>query len=507
MGLIQKIVTSIPVLSILFLFFYPSIVYGNNDELYIRNQDIDTYNSISQKEENEHIKEVGFIDSKNTIQKYPKSAVVDSTFIFRKLALMHAKERKASLACAFAEKYVKSSLDITFVDHSYFDEISGSKPYRALASKYLKKFSMWAVFCFYVAFIGIFIAVVLNFRKRADKVANFIMSAFVLLHSFFIIHIGLYLMNYGYYFPHTYYMSTVFSFLYGPLVYFYFKRVTAQYCFKYSDLWHLFPTALLAFLLVPIYLLSAEEKLRILINGDRPYITLIMLSKLASLLVYGIFVIRMYLKYTKNTIFRSKLKHNWQRNIVIFCSVYVISYAIYTVLIMQQVFSGFLFYTQVVSMSLLVLYVGYMAFVQPSLFGNLKVIDFESKSKEAKYEKSGLTQSLSLELKIKLLYLLNEKKIYKQNDITLQRLSEMLETTRHNTSQIINEHFNLNFFELINKYRIDEAKEILKGEKYKGFNIIDVAYEVGFNNKVTFNKSFKKYNQITPSQYLKLYVA
>nr|WP_247666498.1 helix-turn-helix domain-containing protein [Aquimarina sp. MMG015] len=82
-----------------------------------------------------------------------------------------------------------------------------------------------------------------------------------------------------------------------------------------------------------------------------------------------------------------------------------------------------------------------------------------------------------------------------------------MDTTRHNTSQIINEHFNLNFFELINKYRIEEAKELLKGEKHKKFNIIDIAYEVGFNNKVTFNKSFKKYNNITPSEYVKSLVA
>nr|WP_246848941.1 helix-turn-helix domain-containing protein [Aquimarina sp. U1-2] len=151
----------------------------------------------------------------------------------------------------------------------------------------------------------------------------------------------------------------------------------------------------------------------------------------------------------------------------------------------------------------MVLYVSYSAFVQPSLFGRLQLLIEKPEITQAKYEKSGLTQSLSLELKSKLLYLLKEEKIYKQNDISLQKLSDLLDTTRHNTSQIINEHFDLNFFELMNKYRIEEATELLKQEKHKNFNIIDVAYEVGFNNKVTFNRSFKKYNQITPSEYLK----
>ena len=119
-----------------------------------------------------------------------------------------------------------------------------------------------------------------------------------------------------------------------------------------------------------------------------------------------------------------------------------------------------------------------------------------------KYKKSGLTTSFSTELKEQLMQLLEVDKIYRQNNISLAMVSDQLGTTRHNTSQVINEHFGLNFFELINKYRIEEATEILKNDKNKNLNIIDVAYEVGFNNKVTFNKSFRKVLSQTPSQYL-----
>jgi len=262
---------------------------------------------------------------------------------------------------------------------------------------------------------------------------------------------------------------------------------------------------------MPIYSLSVEDKLKIIIFGERPYMDLISVTKLISLLIYGGFVIRTYVISIKTNTNISKVVYVWQRNIVIFCSIYIISYGIYSVLIIKLVFSGFLFYTQIVSMALLVLYVSYTAFVQPGIFGNFKIIkvDHEQHTKlpTNKYVKSGLTESLSEDLKEKLLYLLNDEKVYKKNDLTLQMLSELMDTTRHNTSQIINEHFHLNFFELINSYRIEEAKQLLKAEKHKNFNIIDVAYEVGFNNKVTFNKSFKKYNQITPSEYIKSLVA
>ncbi len=60
----------------------------------------------------------------------------------------------------------------------------------------------------------------------------------------------------------------------------------------------------------------------------------------------------------------------------------------------------------------------------------------------------------------------------------------------------------MNFHELVNTYRIQEAKSILETDIQKNLNIIDVAYEVGYNNEVTFNKAFKK-DTVTPSEYQK----
>lgn len=114
-----------------------------------------------------------------------------------------------------------------------------------------------------------------------------------------------------------------------------------------------------------------------------------------------------------------------------------------------------------------------------------------------------MTPSYSLELKEELLALLDDDRIYKESGISLDLLSEKLGTSRHNTSQIINEHFNMNFYELMNKYRIDEAIQLIKNGKENKLNIIDIAYKVGFNNKVSFNKSFKKALSVTPTQYIK----
>ncbi len=498
----KKKAISISLLIVLIL-FVSSIGYCFSDEVDSKkNRDVGMYYLLFPSENSFQRSE---IEMQNlSTPKISNQKRIDSAQVFKELAFFYTKKDMPELACKYIERYIKISLDVTFVNHSHFDQIRNSNDHQLLVDRYIKKFGWWAIFCFYVAFVGFFLSVVLNFRRSADRLANFLMSAFVLLHSCFMIHMGLYFMNYQYYLPHTLYLFTTFSLLYGPLIFFYFKRVTENYRFKPIDLLHVLPTVLLIVLLFPIYFLSAEEKLRMVISFDRPYLSQILFFKFMSLSIYGGFVIKMYFQSIRTNVYLSKVIYRWQRNVVIFCSIYVFSYAIYAVLNILHLGSGFLFNIQVASLATMVLYVSYSAFVQPSLFGKLKLIKNTKPENEInKYEKSGLTPSLSLEFRERLVYLLNKEKVYKQNDITLQKLSRLLDTTRHNTSQVINEHFGLNFFELMNKYRIEEAKALLKEEKSKNFNIIDVAYEVGFNNKVTFNKSFKKYNQITPSEYLK----
>ncbi len=68
---------------------------------------------------------------------------------------------------------------------------------------------------------------------------------------------------------------------------------------------------------------------------------------------------------------------------------------------------------------------------------------------------------------------------------------------------MINRHFQKNFFEFINGYRIDEAKKLLANEKYEKVTIIEIMAQVGFNSKATFNTFFKKLVGVTPSQYRK----
>lgn len=424
----------------------------------------------------------------------------DSLQAFREKAIYAAKNNDVVSAYLHAEKYIMYSGETSFLEYSYFKPFSNTDEFIQLRDRFSLDFSWMSFFYLFSSIIGFFIGIVLLLKKKQDRWSSILISAFMLINSVFIFHNFLYETNLVFTVPHMLYVSATYAYIYGPLMYFYYKRITVNYQFSKKDLLHLIPTVAVLVLLFPILALSGQDKLNIMFGVgviDRePYRIYIVFTKFLSLLIYGSLVMYCYIKSSKKLSITPQAK-KWIRNLVILTSIYVLAYLIHGLNITKVVPRMDIFVSiQVISMCLTVLYIGYASYARP----NLVTHGFVKEKK--KYTKSGLTPSYSMELKIELLKLLEEEKIYRQNNISLALVSDMLGTTRHNASQVINEHFGLNFFELINKYRIDEAKEILKSDRNKNLNIIDVAYEVGFNNKVTFNKSFRKQLSITPSQYI-----
>lgn len=437
----------------------------------------------------------------NWYEQEQKNNLTLSNEDLKKLAISYAVLENESKALEYMVKYIKSSHSVDIINDSAFANFRDSSGYQNIIKKYKPELNGWILFFLSTGLIGIFIAVVLNLRKKGDTIANLLISLFVLFHSFFMIHLCLFLTKYNYNFPHSLYITTSFSFLYGPLLYFYFRRISEKYKFKVVDMLHLVPTIILFLYFLPIYSLSSEDKLQLLYNRDEilhSTLTTIVILKYLSLIVYGYLVFRVY----QRNLFKKTKPHfqilRWQKNIMILNIVYIISYLIYGIALMKIVTTNILLYPQIFSMAIIVLYVGYVAYVQPKVFSKKYLFN----ELFLKYQKSGLTSGFSHELKEQLLHLLIEEKVYKINNINLNMLSERLGTSRHNISQVINEHFDLNFFNLINKYRIKEAQQIFKKDSHNNLNIIDVAYDVGFNNKVTFNKAFKEETKLTPTQFL-----
>ncbi|NID11038.1 helix-turn-helix domain-containing protein [Fibrivirga algicola] len=98
-------------------------------------------------------------------------------------------------------------------------------------------------------------------------------------------------------------------------------------------------------------------------------------------------------------------------------------------------------------------------------------------------------------------------KPYTNPNLTLAELAIRLRIPPHVLSKVLNEEYNKNFFDFINYHRIEELKRRLDDPGFRSYTVLSMAYEVGFNSKTAFNRSFKKLTNQTPSEYLSIHTS
>lgn len=116
-----------------------------------------------------------------------------------------------------------------------------------------------------------------------------------------------------------------------------------------------------------------------------------------------------------------------------------------------------------------------------------------------KYKGSTLIDSLALFNEIDTL--VRDEKLYLDSELKMDKVSKKLARPIPHISQAINENTQNSFPDYINSFRIEEAKKKLLVENPD--TIFAIAIDIGFNNKTTFYNAFKKYTDMTPTQYRK----
>lgn len=104
-------------------------------------------------------------------------------------------------------------------------------------------------------------------------------------------------------------------------------------------------------------------------------------------------------------------------------------------------------------------------------------------------------------LRSQLIDLFEKDRIYKNPDLRIITLSEILKTNRTYISKLINEEFNMNFNEFVNKYRVEEARRLLEDSSQDRFTMEHIAERSGFGSVNSFTRAFKKIVGETPGRY------
>ena len=131
---------------------------------------------------------------------------------------------------------------------------------------------------------------------------------------------------------------------------------------------------------------------------------------------------------------------------------------------------------------------------------DIQVILEETITQPEKYQRSALNQQHASQIANKIETAMHQDNLYLDASLSLHKLAKHISTSPNYISQTLNESIGMNFFDFINKYRVEMAKHRLQ---HSSDTVIDIAMNVGFNAKSSFYTAFKKETQQTPSQYRK----
>lgn len=367
------------------------------------------------------------------------------------------------------------------------------------------EFNIWSIIILLAATQGIFLALYLLFKKRDQPANKWI--------AFLLIVISLHLLEYAadiselvLRFPIIIAITYPLLFCMGPL-YLIYCRTLLDSSFKAGakTSLHFIPALLVLLLMLPFYMLPAGAKIGFvqgLAQGDR------IIVPLEQFIFMGMHIMQtvayVYLNYRYVEKKRTNLgdfsadvaamnKLEWLNTFNKYFSIYLLLYFIVVVLLVAvDSYQVQVDYVMLLITSAAIFLIGYSALDNPDVFQSIPNTDGgrDKRSNPAKHP----------ELKERLIKFMETDKPYLKSDLRISDLANDLRVTDHVLSQLINDEFNVNFYDFINRYRIEDAKQFLTKEGVNA-KILAVAFEVGFNSKATFNRAFQKFASCTPSQF------
>ncbi len=376
-----------------------------------------------------------------------------------------------------------------------------------------------------ICFMGFLLSTITLVFKTKKNPPQLWLGLFILTFVFIMSSFVLFWSKYIFQFPYLNGWWQSAYFLIGPFLYFYIAALFDGKILWRKKFLHFIPAV---FILVVAYWGNQYSFGKTTI--DSKFVTVLLFGmpmKTLHLLVYGILIYR-----TTSGDWTIDTKVNkWKNTVFVFYSVFTLANAIYYGLTFVPGFNTAWDYTISAIMALGVLGIATMGFIESNYLkfevinrpttdtsckdtaidksALLSIQSFDNQESKVehtiivneKYQTSNLTTNASFSIKVKLEYLIENKQIFMNNELRLQDVADELKVNRHHLSQVINENYGIGFFDLINRYRINYAANLMTQSKSK-FTISEIAYQSGFNNKVTFYKEFKKYFKFTPLEYM-----
>lgn len=362
----------------------------------------------------------------------------------------------------------------------------------------------------------------LVFTKKNKSTADYVLGAWMAFIGLHLLDFYFHSTGLAFQYPHLLGLGVSFPMLEGPFMFVYIlvminKTGRLKPAYLLHALPFLFFTVYLAW---DFYFLNASEKLAYYraqqnINFG-PILRALSFGNVflgPAYVVWSLFKLR---KHSKNISeqfsYTEQINLNWLKYVVA-----GLGFVWITVLITKiGIFSPFLTFDWenrliYLSVTIAVFFLGFFGLKQQTIYinepgrvGNRVALTKQNGEIPAeRYKKSGLSEQNAKEYLHRLLQFLDEEKPYLNGKLSLKDVAAQLSISINHLSQVINGQLGVSFFNLINKYRVDEVKSRITNPEYRQLTLLAIAYDCGFNSKSSFNNIFKKATGLTPSQFIK----
>lgn len=304
-------------------------------------------------------------------------------------------------------------------------------------------------------------------------------------------------------------------FLIGPVFYFFVKTLlNSNLKINRKDLIHFVPAfiyliySLIVFItdkfLLEEYYFYADER-------DKDLDFWYQMLGLISMLYYLYLSLKYYLNYRALSIqevsFADEIAFKWIKYFTIAFGLILVLRVLFFILNPEwgQFGSKFWYY---LCFSVLLYYIslsGYFNVIRSTMkLDTVLLIDLEPSVNTKSIERPNETrEDLAFpEWKAKITHLFESKEVYKNPDLTLTDIATYLNTNRNIISKAINQEFQMNFNDFVNKKRAEAVIDQLKNGAHLKNTLLSIALASGFNSKATFNRAFKKHTGVTPRQFI-----
>ncbi|PWB20676.1 hypothetical protein DCO46_20345 [Flavobacterium sp. HTF] len=338
--------------------------------------------------------------------------------------------------------------------------------------------------------------------RKVNFIANTCLGLFIITLGLEMIEIPLFYNNFNLRHPNLYEMIGLSRFLTAPLLYFsilYFTSVNKK--FEYKMLWHFLPFVFFFIFRIPFFITG--KNIEFSPQTARMFFFVLQMTLPVQALIYWLVSFVKLHRHLRNL---RQISSSTEQNDLVWLKYFLLILLLIIVVWFNLIFFnlGYLIQFTPFTYLLSVFFLAYFSMQQNEIFDFTKSELNELSSIVSKKESPKRVAGKRLkELDEKLRILTGSEKVYLENDLSLPKLAQRLDASCNETSFVINELYQDNFYNYINRYRIEEAKSLLLSNKYYQLNILGIAYESGFNSKTTFNTTFKKFTGMSPTQFVK----